>query len=464
MQVVVRVINLAIGVVVTALVVRTLGRVGYGQWSTIFVVLTLIGYFVNLGMETVAVREAARDPEHEAEWLGAVMMARLIVLGPVIALSIAAIVLLSQGHEMLVAGLILVLTMPLSGLGMLQMLFKLRVDNRVPMLVLTLRSILWGAAVAVIFLRGGGMIALAIALTATNAVGTVVQTLAALRLVDRWPRPSRARLTALMRTALPVGLSGVLVIAYARIDQLMVFQFLGSRAAGLYGSVYTVVDQAHFVPISIMTTLMPVISASWPVDRGRLLRTARLTAELLAITSFGALAFATVAARPVVRTIFGPEFLGAAAALPVLGAAFVFICFDYLNSNLLVVLGLQKRLALVSLVALVVNVVGNLILIPSIGFMGAAWMTLATEAVVFGATLALILARLELPLPRPGRIGRTLLAALLMAAGLDLLKLAGAPLGALVAVACLSYPALLLGLSAVSVDDVRILLRREQPG
>ena len=84
---------------------------------------------------------------------------------------------------------------------MLGLLFQLRVENRVPMLVLTLRSVLWGAAVLVIYLRGGGMIALAIAMAATNAVGSIVQALAASRLDARWPRPSRARLGALVASA-----------------------------------------------------------------------------------------------------------------------------------------------------------------------------------------------------------------------------------------------------------------------
>ena len=66
MQVVVRIGNLALGVVVTALVVRTLGEYGYGQWSTILIVLALIGYFGNFGMEEVAIREAARDPAARA--------------------------------------------------------------------------------------------------------------------------------------------------------------------------------------------------------------------------------------------------------------------------------------------------------------------------------------------------------------------------------------------------------------
>src|ERR1700693_551545 len=87
LQIVTRVLNLALGVVVTALLARTLGAVGYGQWSTILVVFALIGYIANFGMQGVAVREAARDPEREHEWIGAVIMLRLLALGPVILLS-----------------------------------------------------------------------------------------------------------------------------------------------------------------------------------------------------------------------------------------------------------------------------------------------------------------------------------------------------------------------------------------
>lgn len=463
MQVVVRVVNLALGVFVTALLARTLGRAGYGEWTTNFVVLTFVGYFLNFGTETVVVREAARDPEHELEWLGADTMLRLISLGPVVLASAAAIFLLHRNDEMLIAGLILVLTMPFGGVGALQLLFRLRVNNTVPMLVLTLRSVLWAGAVLVIYLRGGGLVALAVGMAVTNAAGTLVQTTAALRLVGRWPRPSRKRLRALVIASIPVGIAWILVIGYARIDQVLVFTIAGSGAAGLYGSARNILDQSAFVPVSIMTTLAPVIAASWPSNRERMYRATRQTAELLAIGSFGALAFACVAAEPIVRLIYGAQFVAGAKALPVLGAAFVFICFNYLNSNLLIAFGMQKRLAWISLAALIVNVAGNVPLIAAIGFMGAAWMTLVTEIVVFAASSVLILRRLELSPPAPGRITRTILAAALLGGGLALVKAAGGSLPVLIVAACVGYPALLFGLRAMSADDVRLILRRGQP-
>ena len=460
MQVVVRVLNLAIGVVVTAIVVRTLGQAGYGQWSTLLIVMSLLAYFTNFGMEGVAMREAARHPEVEHEWIGTVLMLRLLMLAPVLLASLGAVLLLEQSHAMLIAGLVLMIAMPFGGAGALRLLFVLRVDNRIPMIVLTLRSVLWGASVAIISWQGGGLVALAIAMAATNSVGSLVQAVAAVKLNAEWPRPTRKHLRTLVRTGLPLGVGGMLVIAYARIDQVIVFAFVGSREAGLYGSVYNVLDQSHFVPISIMTTLGPVLAASWPADPARLRRAARLTAELLAVASFGGLAVAIAAADPVVRLVFGAEFASASQALPVLAGAFVLICFGYLNGNLLVTLGLQRRLLRISLVALVFNLAGNFILVPQVGYMGAAWMTLATEAVVCVQASRLVLRELGGPRPALGRIGRSIAAATALGLLVGGLRIAGAPALALIGAACVAYPPLLFAFGALGVEDVRLVRRR----
>ena len=342
-QVLVRLANLGLGTVVTALVVRTLGTSLYGQWSTTFVVLGLVGFFGTFGIEEIAVREAARDPEEEFEWLGAVMMVRLMSLLPVMVCAVAAVVLLHESTEMLIAGLIMVMVMPFGGFSAMALIFRLRVDNRIPMLVLTIRSVLWGAAVLVVYLNHGNMIELAIALVLTNLVGTMVQLLAARRLAGRWARPTSKHLRPLVRNALPVGITGLLVIAYGRIDQVIVFMIQGSKAAGLYGAVYLLMDSTHFLPGSILTTMSPVIAAAWPHDPDRMRRAARMTLELLCIGSFGALAFATVAAEPIVRLIFGEEFIEAASVLPVLAGAFVLMSLGYLTDNLVLVLGKQRR-------------------------------------------------------------------------------------------------------------------------
>jgi O-antigen/teichoic acid export membrane protein len=213
------------------------------------------------------------------------------------------------------------------------------------------------------------------------------------------------------------------------------------------------------VPVSVMTTLMPILAAAWTVNRERALRITWLAAEYLTVASLGGLAVSLVVARPLTVLLYGEDFASAAPALPVLAGAFVFICFGYLTGNLVLIAGLQRRLVTIGLVGLVVNVAGNVVLIPAWGFMGAAWMTLATEAAVVIVTAVMLRRRLELTLPSLGRMARILAAAATLALMLEISSGLGGSFAVLLAIAALAYPGLLLGLRAIDLDEIRMLLR-----
>jgi O-antigen/teichoic acid export membrane protein len=453
------VLNLGLGVVVTALVARALGDAGFGQWSTILVVVQLIAYFTSFGVESVVIREATADPAREGEWLGALLILRSLLSVPAIIAGLVVVLLLQESTAMLVAGLVLLVQTPFNVGASLRVTHQLRVSNWVPMAILTLNSVLWGAAVIVIYAVGGGLVPLAIAMTVTGILTATLQAIAAVKIARPNLRPSREATMKLARVGLPVGIAGLLALAYARIDQLLVFAIAGSTAAGLYGAEYRIVEQAQLIPISVMTTLMPILAAAWTVNRERSLRITWLAAEYLTVASLGGLAVSLVVARPLTVLLYGEDFASAAPALPVLTGAFVFICFGYLTGNLVLIAGLQKRLVAIGLVGLVVNVAGNALLIPAWGFMGAAWMTLATEAAVVIVTAVMLRGRLGLTLPPLGRMARVVLAALLLAALLLAADGLGASFAILLLLAACAYPALLLGLRAVDLDELRALLR-----
>jgi O-antigen/teichoic acid export membrane protein len=453
-----RLLNLALGVVVTALVVRTLGDAGYGEWSTLLVTVQIATYFMEFGLSSVAVREAAARPEEEGDWVGALVAVQLLLSIPVVLAGVAIVVGLSGGEtEMLVAGFLLLLGIPLSVGSSLDVVYSLRMANWVPMVVLTINSVVWGAAVAVIHFTGGGLVELAIAMTATTLLTATIQTIAALRVAPFDVRPSRRAMKRLLSVGVPVGISGMLIVLYGRIDQILVFQIAGHDDAGYYGAVYQTLERAQVIPISVMATLAPVIASAWPLRRERMLTVVRLCVEFMSIGSLGALAFAIVAAEPVVTLLFGQEFAPAAPALPVLGGAFVFICFGYLTGNLMLVVGLTRQMMIVGLVALVANVGANLVVIPAHGFLGAAWVTFATEVVVVTIGFAFISTRVPLRQLPLQRLGRVALAALLLGLGLAGLSELGVPLGGLAAAALVAYPALVLALRGVEVDELRSL-------
>jgi O-antigen/teichoic acid export membrane protein len=459
-QVFARVGNLALGVVVTLVVVRALGTEGFGQWSTIFAVTQIATNFGELGLSQVAVGRAAREPTREGDWLGALVSLRVMLAIPATIASLVAILLIAPTRESQIAGALIAMTVLLAAPAAVTAAFQLRVRNDISMAILTLGSVLWAAGAIAVSLLSGGIEAFAAVFLAVAAITTSASLLLARRSVSIRHMSSRELWRPLMRVGLGVGAAGILVTLYVKLDQVLVFELAGAHEAGLYGAVYRILDQIQFIPISVMTTLFPLIASAYPGDPLRVRSLFQTAGEYLTMASLPVLAFTIVAAAPIVQLLFGSQFAQAAPALPILMGAFVSISFGYLAGNMVVILELQKKFFRYAAVGLLVNASLNLALIPHYGFLAAAWITLVTEVVVMSLTMRAVLHGLSMS-PSYGRLLRTLVAAFAMVVPLWLAKSAGAPLYILVAVAAVSYPALLLALRVLTTSQLRAALRGE---
>lgn len=463
-QIVAQVLNLALGIVVTVIIVRTLGTTRYGQWSTLLAITQLVGTVGSLGLENVAVRFATAEPEREDVWLGAVTTLRAALTVPVIVVYIIAVIAISRDQTMLVTGLVMTLLYVSNIWSTLRIAFRLRVRNDIFVAFVLANSVLWTGAVVAIAAGGGGMVALAIAFVTISLLTQGALGVLALRSVPvRW-RGSRALWPRIARLGLVVGIGGALTYAYGRIDQLLVFELSPHASeAGLYAAMYKVLETAGFVPIAVMTTLFPIMSGLYPSQPVRLRKLTQLAIDYLTIVSVGGLAFAIAAAGTIVTLLFGPAYEEGTTALPVLMAAFVPICIGYVGGNMVLATGLQRRYISYAVLGLVFNVAMNLILIPIYGFQAAAWVTLATELIVVSITLAAVLRKIEMRLSLR-RIALATLAASVSALAVWQLRVAGARIVWLLIAMGVLYPLLLIALRALDIGELMTLVRGRREG
>lgn len=454
--------NLALGVVVTVLIVRLLGDEGYGRWSTAFAIIGIGGYFANFGFEQVAVKRAAADPEREAEWLGALVTLRFALAIPVTLLCAAVLLLVARHDDMREAGLLICLTPLLTSGNVLRTAFQLRVRNDIPTAMLTFNTILWTGAVLLIWFSDAGIVTLAAAFIVVGTLTATIEALLALRVAKISIRGATKLWGDLARVGISVGIAGLLTLAYAKIDQVLVFEIAGGAAAGQYGAAYRILSSAQFLPIAVMTTLFPIVAAAYPQNMGRVKTVVDAASDYLAMASLPAFVFAFVAAEPLIEFLYGSEFSASAGALKIFMAVFVLICFGYLVGNLVLILDLQRRFIRYAAIALVFNVVANLIVIPAHGFMGAAWVTLATEVLILALSGRMVVRKLGF-VPSVSRLLRAMLAAAVLGVALWWLREVDAPLGVLAAVSLTLYPALLLASGALVPSELRHLLRRAAP-
>jgi O-antigen/teichoic acid export membrane protein len=459
-QIIARIANLALGVVVTLVLVHALGSNSFGLWSTLFAITQITSSFGELGLNQIAVSRAASEPDREHEWLGSLLSLRLLLAVPIALASIAAVFLLVPSHEGRVAGTLLSLVLLAGAAGTLSVVFQLRVRNHISMAILTMNSIVWGAGVIVVAIASGGIVAFAAVFLAVTVFTTAVTAALASRTAVVSMHGVRRLWRPMLRVGLGLGAAGILVTLYVKLDQILVFKIAGSHQAGLYGADYRLLDQIQFIPTSVMTTLFPLIAAAYPHNRDRVRNLLQMSAEYLTMASLPILAFTIVAADPIVTLLFGKQFGPAAPALPILAGAFVSISFGYLVGNMVVILEIQRQFLRYAAIGLVLNAVLNVLFIPRYGFLAAAWITLLTEVTVMSLSMRRVLQTLRMR-PRLNRLARTFLAALAMGLAVWLARAVGVPLGGLVVVAAISYLPSLILLRVLRRDELMSVIRRE---
>ena len=99
-------------------------------------------------------------------------------------------------------------------------------------------------------------------------------------------------------------------------------------------------------------------------------------------------AFGLLESDRFIELLFGATYAPSVVASKILLPAATFMFLSNFGETALACVSRWGTIVVVSTLALVVNVALNLVLIPRLGFVGAAWATLATEALYFAATAA----------------------------------------------------------------------------
>lgn len=177
--------------------------------------------------------------------------------------------------------------------------------------------------------------------------------------------------------ALLVGFSAI----YNRIDVIIITKMLGFAETGLYTAAYKFLDIVNFFPASVSHVLFPALTA---LMAQKLVSNVKETLEkylklMLAIALPMAVG-ASLLSEKLILLIAGTEYSAAAPVLSILiwGSAILFI---YIPVNSLIISQLTKKAMIVTGINVLINILGNIALIPIIGLKAAAIMTVVSELI-----------------------------------------------------------------------------------
>lgn len=237
-------------------------------------------------------------------------------------------------------------------------------------------------AVAVVARAGGVVDLLGVATLAELAqcgAALALWRLAAPRDRLRWPTLSTAR--SVLARAWPFAASGWVANAQTRIAPLMVGWLAGTGEVASFGVAARLETVARRAPYAAFGAALPVFAGEAAEGRSRQVR-ARFERGLRWFAVVAA-AILVAVARPIVRVTYGAAFAAAAWPLAIAGVGLVPALVNSSREVYLYAMGREREALQWGTVALAVQAVGCVLLIPSFGGSGAMAALAAGELAVW---------------------------------------------------------------------------------
>jgi O-antigen/teichoic acid export membrane protein len=369
-----------------ALIARTIGDEATGSYFIALAMVTTIGVLDDVGLTAVTIREVAKSPDKAKDLIRNVIGIKLITMPLTIVL---ALVLPDwRGFDAETTSLVqlaivvmLLDTISVSMYGVMRGLHKLKFES----LGIFIGQSFTAVVGAVALLTGStDLRLLVVALIVGSGWNMLFSAFQVVRHLGLGAlRPSYSQAKPMLRMGFMFFLAAVFVKIYSYIDSFTIEEFLGKGAVGTYAVAYKFTYAFQFLPLAFVGALYPTMSAlaDKPVELNRTLIKAEWYLSLLAAP----IVFGIFALAPeIIDFFYGSDFAGAAPVLGVLIFVLLFIFLDFPLGSLLNATGRQAVKTGLMGGAMVINVVGNLWLVPEYGIMGAAIAALFTFVFLFG--------------------------------------------------------------------------------
>ena len=233
-----------------------------------------------------------------------------------------------------------------------------------------------------------GLTGLTLAFGAVYFAGAIIPWLAWRRSLT--PDLDLGRLAALMRSGIPIMISGLLFGVLISLDRWVILAVLGNEALGVYTLAAILTGGLQLVFVVLAQQFYPRVARDFGRD-GNTPALFRAALRISALSSAAVLPFALLLAvvGPILALSF-PAYGGVAAVLPVLAAGSVVLAFSNGFTNLLVALGRYPALLGVHLLA--IGIGGGSALGGALGGFGmvgvASGMVAGFAALAMGAYIA----------------------------------------------------------------------------
>ena len=375
-----------ISLVVTIYLARYFGTGGFGKYSFVFAYLGFFNILTDLGLQQILVREMSRDKSAAPKLIGNAHIIRLILTVFAVILSVVVISFMSYPADTTTYIYIAAFTLLfISFSDFYATIFQANLRMEYSVFAKLTFKVLSAALIFWIIFSHGTLMQVMIVLVFSEGVKTLISYFYSRKFVRPQFSIDFGLWKYLLKECLPLALTSVVWVIYHQTDIIMLSMMQGDAPVGIYSAAHKLCDPLLLIPGALIISLFPIMSAYFKNSKDRLIKSYTFGIRYLLIVMLPIAIGITLLSDKIILLIYGASFANSTTALQILIWSIIFGSLNLVLLNLLVSINQQKLNAVSTGVCAIVNVVLNLILIPTLSYNGASIATVATGAVLFVA-------------------------------------------------------------------------------
>lgn len=391
-----KVISIALALVAVGMLTRYLGTDGFGKYTTMLAFFAFFGAIGDFGLYTIATREISREGANESY-----ILSRIFTLRTVISLTVTTLVALGTWFlpydrdvqiSILIAAVAFIFS---SSYGLLNGLFQKHIAmDRVAFAELS-GKVLQVGVIAYAFTTQQSFIFVALSLLITTLWSFLLVFWMARRWVRLLPTVDTVFWRSFLKESAPLGVAAVVTFLYFKCDTILLSFLQNQHDVGIYGAAYKIIETIVFFPAMVIGLVFPLLSRYVFTNTRMFNVIANTLIKIFLIILIPLVVTLIALADPIIHIVGGADFAAAAPVLRVLAFTLIFIFFGQLFTSIAIVATQQKKLMYIQCIAAAGNIAANILFITLFSYMGAAYVSIATE--LFVALAAIILTRMYTP-------------------------------------------------------------------
>lgn len=444
-------------------IAKYVGAAGLGKYSFAFAFVGLFGIITGLGLDTLIVRELARDLDKTGKYIFNLSVMRILLSFLMFMLVYVTINFTSYPPDTRMLVYIIGISIIFNTLtGTFRSVFRASEQMEVDTVITVFERVLVCVGGPLILYLGYGLLTLGYVVLLGSFLSLVLSIILVIsRIQLKGCKIDWSFWKYAFKQAVPLTLIALFATIYFQVGTVMLSMMKGDEAVGWYNAAYRMITSLNFISVAFIGATFPVMSKLYTSSRESLAIAYKASFKYLFFLALPMAVGTTIMADHFIYYFYGDGFTNSVLSLQILIWAEAFIFLTTLFGSMLYSINKQNTGVIITGSSALLNVVLNLILIPSYSYVGAAIATTAAELLVLILSIYIVY-RYEGVFPQWGGIGKAAVSSALMGIFLVLFNLSwfvAIPLAALIYFSSLY---LIQGFDESDMNILRQVFRKEK--